>query len=95
MTDLGASKTGTYALSMSYSRFRSRCMPAPGFGALVTRDANGRWVNAVDLNTGGVKKFVFGPWKASYGLGTCGIDTHTRTAWAVINHEGSFAVAGR
>ena len=38
-------------------------------------DANGDWVNAVDRNTGGTKKFVAGPWQSSYGLGTYGIDT--------------------
>jgi hypothetical protein len=28
-----------------------------------------------------------------YGLGTYGVDTKTKTAWAVINYNGEFAVA--
>jgi hypothetical protein len=60
---------------------------------LVAKNAQGRWVNAVDLNSGGTAKFVRGPWKATYGLGAYGVDPYTHTAWAVINHKGSFAVA--
>ena len=53
----------------------------------------GNWVNAVDFNIGGTKQFVLGPWNASYGLGTYGVDQKTKTAWAVINYQGDFAVA--
>ena len=56
-------------------------------------DANGAWVNAVNLNTGGTKKFVAGPWQFGYGLGTYGVDPVSKTAWAVINSNGEFAVA--
>jgi hypothetical protein len=45
------------------------------------------------LNTGGTKKFVAGPWQSSYSLGTYGVDTVSKTAWAVINSNGQFAVA--
>ena len=41
-----------------------------------------------------IKKFVVGPWKAEYGLGTYGVDPKTNTAWAVINYNSDFAVAG-
>ena len=58
-----------------------------------TRDENGEWVNAVDMNFGGTKRFVKGPWKPAYGLGTYGVDPKTKTAWAVINFNGDFAVA--
>ena len=53
---------------------------------------NGVWANAVDANLGGAKTFVNGPWNASYGLGTYGVDTNPNTAWAVINHASDFAV---
>jgi hypothetical protein len=49
-------------------------------------------VNAVDLDVGGAKKLVRGPWRAAYGLGTYGFDARTHTAWAVINHDGQFRV---
>jgi len=59
---------------------------------LVSKNEDGEWVNAVDLNTGGAKTFVCGPWHAGYALGTYGIDPSTRTVWAVLNHEGDFAL---
>jgi hypothetical protein len=92
MTDLGATSTDTYVLSMRYG-------PRPGRGehggpgTLVTRDERGRWVNAVAVNDGGKAKFVLGPYKSGYGLGTYGVDVKSRTAWAVVDHEGSFAVS--
>ncbi len=65
-----------------------------GLGILVAKDANGHWVNAVDLNTGAqTKRFILGPELPSDGLGTYGIDPTTRTAWAVIDYNGSYAVS--
>jgi hypothetical protein len=61
---------------------------------LATKDEDGDWVNAVDMNFGGTKKFVLGPWKPGYELGTYGIDLKKHIAWAVINYTGDFAVAG-
>jgi hypothetical protein len=84
LADLGASRTDSYVLSVSYKG---------GAGILATRDGKGRWVNAVDHNAGGAKHFVLGPWKAKYGLGTFGYDAKSHTAWAVVNHNGNFAVA--
>jgi hypothetical protein len=46
-----------------------------GLIGLCRQDNDGYWVNAVDLNTGGIKHFLLGPWHSSYGLGTYGIDT--------------------
>jgi hypothetical protein len=37
-------------------------------------------------------RFIAGPWKSTYGLGTYGIDFATRTVWAVVSHAGTFAV---
>jgi hypothetical protein len=84
--------TDTYVLSMTYKPGHSEHLGNGGFG-IATKDDNGNWINAVDNNVGGTKAFVKGPWKASYGLGTYGVDAITKTAWAVINFEGNFAVA--
>jgi hypothetical protein len=87
-----ATLTDTYVLSMTYKPGHSEHLGNGGFG-IAAKDAHGRWINAVDNNTGGTKTFVKGPWKEGYALGTYGIDAHTKTAWAVINFDGSFAVA--
>ncbi|KAA0892304.1 metallophosphoesterase family protein [Oryzomonas rubra] len=83
---LGSDQTDTFTLSLSYSS---------GSPVLGTPDGNGNWINAVDQNLGGAKKFVQGPWKSGYALGTYGIDTATKTVWAVLNYNSYFAaVAG-
>jgi hypothetical protein len=92
MADLGSDQTGVYTLSMTYEGKKiplhyGKC----GFG-IATKDDRGNWVNAVDMNYGGVKKFVVGPWNPTYELGTYGIDPSTHTAWAVINYNSQFAV---
>jgi len=97
MTDLGATSTDKYVLSMSYdpSVVVNTEMINEGYIVAVdTKDANGNWVKAVDMNVGGGKKFVLGPWNKVYPLGTYGVDPKTKTAWAVINTTGSgqFAV---
>jgi len=93
-TTLGSAKTDTYTLAIAYDD----AMAGPvdeakvvGFG-LVTKVDDGRWTNAVDSNAGGTKAFVWGPWRAGYGLGTYGVDARTRSAWAVINHGEDFRV---
>lgn len=85
--------TDTYTLSLSYNpkKFRPTHL-ASGKVAIAVSDADNLWQNAVDLNTGGTKKFVYGPWKEGYGLGTYGVDPKTNTAWAVLNNEGDFVV---
>jgi hypothetical protein len=93
MADLGSDQTDTYTLSMSYEKL----LPiqfGKGLLGIATKDENGDWVNAVDMNFGGTKKFILGSWKPEYGLGTYGIDLKKKTAWAVINYNGDFAVAG-
>ncbi len=89
MADFGTpDETDVYTLSLSYD-------PATkGACALMSQNAAGEWTHAVDLNKSGVKKFVAGAFKQSYGLlpGTYGIDHATKTVWAVVSHVGTFAV---
>ena len=93
MAPLGTTTTDTYALSMSFEAPRGGHDGFAGLGVLVTKDAKGHWVKAVDLNAaGGVQRFVVGPWQPQDTLGTYGVDPATNTAWAVVNHNGSFAV---
>ncbi len=87
LADVGSGHTDTYALSMSFSGLAHQY----GLGKLAARNASGKWVNAVDLNVGGVKRFINGPWKAKYGLGTYGVDWRSHTVWAVVDHAGQFA----
>jgi Calcineurin-like phosphoesterase len=94
MNDLYQANTDTYTLSMNYDPTSvTAAQLQSGLFGLATRDANGNLVNALNGNNGGTLKFVQGPWNASYGLGTYGVDTATSTAWAVINHASDFAVA--
>jgi hypothetical protein len=97
--DVGAVLSGvptdTFILSMSYDSSETLRREHINHGrkiTLSTIDESGRWVNAVDENLGGAKNFVFGPWNASYPLGTYGVDPTTKTAWAVLNYNGDFAV---
>jgi hypothetical protein len=95
MADLGSDQTDVYTLSMSYDDHKLLPIQlGKGLLGLATKDENGDWVNAVDMNFDGTKKFILGPWKPGYGLGTYGIDLKKHTAWAVINYNGDFAVAG-
>jgi hypothetical protein len=89
----------TYPNSSSKDTFVLSLSPNTAYGALlqnyvlVTLDSNGNWVNAVNFNQGGVKNAVGGPWNSSYTLGTYGVDAASNTAWAVLNHDGVFAIA--
>ena len=58
-----------------------------------TKGKQGDWTKAVDKNEGGNRRFVNGPWKAGYPLGTHGIDRKTKSVWAVIDYTGDLAVA--
>jgi hypothetical protein len=91
MSMLPGDETDQYVLSMSCDG-RGH-LPGGGFG-IATKDEDGKWVNAVDMNLGGASTppFVSGPWESSYGLGTYGVDPATGTAWAVINYDGTFAI---
>ena len=92
--ELGSPRTDVYTLSMTYD---PRALPhaklTDGSFGLATRDASGNWVNAVDLNAGGSRSFVPGPWAPGYKLGTFGVDPVTQTAWAVLDYNGKFAAA--
>jgi hypothetical protein len=92
MTELGADTADVYTLSLTYEPDLPEHLGNGGFG-IATKDAAGNWVNSVDNNVGGSKTFVKGAWNASYGLGTYGVDPRTKTVWAVLNYDGSFAVA--
>lgn len=93
MNDLGSAKHDTFALSISYSSVigASKQIGKGSFG-IATKDAEGNWINAVDKNVGGSATFIMGPWKEEYELGTYGVDPHSKTAWAVLNYNGDFAV---
>jgi hypothetical protein len=92
MEDLGTDQTATYVLSMTFDKTAPRQQLGNGGFGIAARDADGNWVNAVDLNVGGAKNFVKGPWNPNYELGTYGVDASGKTAWAVVNHNGDFAV---
>lgn len=89
MEDPGKKNTETYTRSLSYAT--AGVDPKKGTISLATKGPKGKWINAVEKNDGGSKKFVKGPWKEGYPLGTYGVDQRTRTAWAVINYTGDFA----
>lgn len=92
--DLTRDQTDLYVLSMSFNPAGiSEKKLASGLFGLATRDAEGHWVNAVRANFGGEGSFVQGPHVPGDTLGTYGVDTATHTAWAVVNHQGEFAVA--
>jgi hypothetical protein len=64
-----------------------------GIGTIVSLNSEKKWVNAVDLNFGGIKQFVSGPYnEKKHGLGTYGFDPSTRSAWAVVNYNANFAM---
>lgn len=93
---LGSTQTDIFALSLTYDKTKvTDAQVQAGTFALAAPDDNGNWTNAVSRSTGGTKKFVLGPWKSSYPLGTYGVDTASGTVWAVVNYNGYFAaVAG-
>ena len=94
MADLGAAAADTFVLSMSYdSNNVTPAQIAGGSFGLATSGANGLWVNAVAKNNGGVPTFVQRAWTSGDLLGTFGVDTATKTAWAVVNHNSNFTVA--
>ncbi len=91
-TDLGSAETDPYVLAMSYEASAERLQLGKGEFGIAAANGTGEWVSAVDLDIGGRKQFVLGPWKPGYALGTYGLDPRTRTAWAVVNFEGTFRV---
>jgi hypothetical protein len=94
MTNVGSEQTDTYVLSLRFDMGSGVRIASKDVG-IAAIDAEGKWINAVDLNFGGIKFFVSGPYKAGYGLGTWGIDPSSSTAWAVLNYNADFAVVER
>ena len=89
--DPNLTKTDTYALSLSYDSATvvdAAFINAGHAVTLSTKDTNGNWVNAVDQNVGGRKRFILGSFNKAYPLGTYGVDPATHTAWTVINTTG-------
>ncbi len=92
MSELGSNgRTDIYVLSVSIDKNKIPSLKKGKIG--VATFVNGKWVNAVDENFGGEKKFIVGKYEPRYGLGTYGIDPKTKTAWAVLNYNADFAVA--
>jgi hypothetical protein len=92
MGELGAAGTDLYVLSMSFEGAAKRDIRNGRVGIATYVDE--KWVNAVDENIGGEKRFVMGAYvEGQYGLGTYGVDPDTMTAWAVLNINSDFAVA--
>ncbi len=93
--ELGSDQSDAYTLAMSYDPASS--MPkhlGKGQFGLVVKNEEGKWVNAVNKNFGGTKHFIHGPYHEGYELGTYGVDTSSKTVWAVINYgDGDFAAA--
>ncbi len=95
MADFGSERTDVYTLSISYNPTRVRSARLKnGYLGLATKDAEGNWINAVEKNSAGSVRFVAGPWKKGYALGSYGIDKRLHVVWAVIDHNGTFAAAG-
>ncbi|MBN1578283.1 MAG: hypothetical protein JW913_17110 [Chitinispirillaceae bacterium] len=92
MADFGTDETDVFALEMSYHPGKC-CDHKTGCFGIGARNEDGEWVNAVEGNFEGTKQFVMGQWKPEYGLGTYGVDPYTKTAWAVLNYNGDFAVS--
>jgi hypothetical protein len=93
MTEIGSAKTDVYVLQLTYDerRVNGEHLGNGGY-RLAAIDADGNWVNAVELNIGNqIRKFVKGPYDPSYGLGTYGIDMEAGVVWAVINYDADFA----
>ena len=93
MDELGSNGlSDIYVLSISTDFNKNG--PLKKGGIYISTFVNGNWVNAVEENFGGTKKFIYGKYKPEYGLGTYGYDRKTKTAWAVLNYNADFAVAG-
>lgn len=84
-------KTDTYTLSMSCERLKKHPHQMKKDFCLATRDGV-HWVNAVDFNSDGAERFIGGPWQPGYELGTWGVDSMSGSVWAVIDHDGDFAI---
>ncbi len=92
MSELGKNdRTDIYVLSISIETNKIQSLKKGKTG--IATFVDGKWINAVDENFGGKKKFIIGKYKPQYGLGAYGIDPQTKTAWAVLNYNADFAIA--
>ena len=90
MTELGkGDKTDTFTLSLTVAAGVLNTADLSNF-IIASKDANGNWLNTVDLNFGGTKNFVSGAFSDVYALGTWGVDAASNTLWAVVNHNSDF-----
>jgi hypothetical protein len=93
LAEFGVRQADTIVVSMDYqSASVTDAQINSGLFCLGILGAGGGWISAVEANIGGTTTFVNGPWAPAYGLGAYGVDKATRTAWAVVNHTGQFAV---
>ena len=94
MTDPGKEQADLFTLSMTYdpAGVNPEKLRNGRFG-LATKGADGSWINAVKRYARGDARFVAGPWKKGYPLGTYGVDALHRCVWAVIDFNGAFAAA--
>jgi len=76
-----------FVLQMSYD-------PADGNNVCLGWFDEGQWVNAIEGNSdgGAGESFVDGPYDGNLLLGCRGVDPATHEAWAVLDHNGCFAV---
>jgi hypothetical protein len=74
----------TVKLRRCYDRENGHWKFGTGEFGIQARNATGDWVPAASL-TAGESKFVVGPWKRGYELGTYGVDPASKTAWAVVD----------
>lgn len=94
---LGSDISNEYTLSMTYDpKARGSLVlgSRPEQGArdrIYSLNDWGKWEPAIKRNFGGQGKFVVGPWRKGYPLGTHGVDPATHTVWAVLNRGGEFA----
>lgn len=84
---LGSEQADTYVLSLDHKGGNR------GAFAIVGKSEDGNWQPAASRNFGGTGKFVIGPWKSGYALGTYGLDPATQSVWAVVNRGGEYAVS--
>jgi hypothetical protein len=93
---MGSEQSEVYTLQISFTATDAIDKAVKdGSAGIATLDDSGNWINAVYSNYGGTKKFVAGPWKSGYALGTYGLDTTNNVAWAVLNYGGKFAVTSK
>ena len=91
---LSGPTTDQYALSMTYKSgpFIKSAVLASGKFCLLARNSNGQWVNAATLDSTGTPAFVLGAYTPGMAIGSYGINPVTKTAWAVLDYNGEFAV---